>query len=118
MIRWYVDDDAVERALIDSLHERGQDILAPSDVGLYGAPDGEHLSFAASESRTLISYNRRDFIALHFAWMEQGRQHAGIVLMKQRQMALGERIRRLSVIADLFAENGLTGQLLFIADWG
>jgi hypothetical protein len=55
--------------------------------------DSEHLSFAAERNAVLFSFNMGDYCRLHEEWLQQGREHAGIIVAQQQTLPLGERRR-------------------------
>ena len=62
--------------------------------------DESHLILATASERILVSANVRDFASLHQNWLQQGRQHAGILLIPQQRYSTGEIVRRfLSLVA-------------------
>ena len=53
--------------VVRELRELGHDVLTSLDAGQANRriPDDEVLAFAATESRVLLTQNRRDFLRLH-----------------------------------------------------
>ena len=93
-IRLYVD--ASEHAVVKALRQRNIDVLTASEVGHEQFSDDRHLAFAASERRSLYSFNARDYARLHAEYLRSGRSHAGIILIPGQRYRTGEKIRRLS----------------------
>lgn len=46
-------------------------------------PDAEHLAFAISQGRAVLSFNRGDFVQLHKQYAERGWEHHGIIVSPQ-----------------------------------
>jgi predicted nuclease of predicted toxin-antitoxin system len=90
-IRFYADEH-VPRAIIRGLRERGIDVLTVSDAGLLRASDEEHLQFANSQGRVLITQDS-DFLRFHAL----GLPHAGIVYVLH-ESSIGETIRGLMLV--------------------
>jgi hypothetical protein len=65
-------------ALTRALRMRGFDVETAQELGMRGIPDEVHLQYAASQGRTLFSFNRRDYIRIHGEWLTAGRTHSGI----------------------------------------
>ena len=95
-IRLYVDEDASEHAVIRGLLARGVDILTTAEAERLGTSDPEQLDFAAKQARAIYTFNVGDFARLHRAYMEQGRDHHGIVVIPDQRCSLGEKIRRIA----------------------
>jgi hypothetical protein len=93
-IRLYLDEDAMDSDLVRALRLRGVDVTTALEVGLTNSADGEQLEYAKQYGRTLYSFNVRDFISLHTAYVAAGKQHAGIILGQQQRYSVGEQMRR------------------------
>src|SRR5215470_3802072 len=87
----YLDEDAMDSDLVHALRMRGVDVTTALDEGLIERYDQDHLAFAASQSRALYSFNAGDYLALHSAYLTQGRHHAGIILVHSNATALASR---------------------------
>ncbi len=77
LLKFYTDTH-IAKAIAFQLRERGVDIVRCEEVGLGTASDVEHLEYAATDNRVMIT-NDDDFLALDKSWREQGRRHAGIM---------------------------------------
>ena len=55
-IRFHLDENAA-RSIATGLRQRGIDVTMPSDVGLMGAADEDHLAFALEEGRVLFTHD-------------------------------------------------------------
>jgi hypothetical protein len=72
-IRLYFDEDAMDSDLVHALRMHGVDVTTALDEGLIEPYDKDHLAFAASQNRALYSFNAGDYLALHSAYLTQGR---------------------------------------------
>lgn len=77
MARFYSNENFPLPAVLE-LRRLGHDVLTVAETGRAGAQlrDAEVLSFATQDSRAVITFNRRHFIALHL----KRTNHAGIVV--------------------------------------
>jgi hypothetical protein len=118
MIRLYFDEDSMQHALVEAPRLRRIDVLTALEADRIERPDAEHLEFAATEGRVLYSFNVGDFCRLHGEFLSQEKRHAGIVLARQQQYAVGEQMHRLlKLIATRSAEE-MENQLEFLSAWG
>ena len=80
-LRLYLDDCAFSHRLRRLLQEAGHEVETPFDVTppLVGADDATHLAHAKAAERTLLTFNPRDFKALH----DQKFGHSGILALYQ-----------------------------------
>ena len=92
-IKIYLDEDAQDGDFVTALMFRGVDVLTSNDAGMNGKRDSEQLNFAAQKQRVLFSHNVGDFAALHIEYLQNAKEHAGIVLAHQRQFGVGEQTR-------------------------
>ena len=79
--------------------------------------DPDHLAFAASDGRVLCTFNVGDFAALHAAYLTEGRQHAGILLVQQQRYSTGELIRRLLRFASGLSANEMVNRAEYLSAW-
>jgi len=82
----YIDEDITYK-LAKALRERGFDAVAAYEVGNVGVPDSAHLEFAVSQRRALLTCNAKDFSTLFDEWWEAGKEHYGIIVSKQLDLA-------------------------------
>jgi predicted nuclease of predicted toxin-antitoxin system len=71
-VRLYFDRHIMARLAVD-LRGRGYDVVRTEEVGKDTAPDDEQLAFATAESRSILTFNIRDFAPLHEAWQAAAR---------------------------------------------
>jgi predicted nuclease of predicted toxin-antitoxin system len=66
--------------LVERIRELGYDVLTSYQAGQanQAIPDDEVLAYATANQRSVITFNRDDFVALH----RSGIDHAGIIVCK------------------------------------
>ena len=116
--RFYLDDDSAEWRVILALRSHGIDVQAPWDSNLYGAPDDQHLAYAAAQSRVLVTSNVKDFLRIHFHLLGEERHHAGIVFVVQQKYLFGDRLARLERLAFALDPSEMADRYEFLRDWG
>jgi predicted nuclease of predicted toxin-antitoxin system len=79
-LRFYTDVH-IAREAVSQLRQKGVDILHCGDIGMADAADEDHLIYATSQERILVSCDD-DFLRLHETWQRAGRKHAGIVYFR------------------------------------
>src|SRR5688572_27638434 len=99
-IRLYVDEDASERSVLQSLRRRGVDVLTVVDAQMDKATDQQQLVFAAFQGRSIYSLNVKDFCRLHSEFLAAGNEHAAIIVIPRQRYRIGEKIRRLANLID------------------
>ena len=50
-IRLYIDEDAMDKDLVQALRARGVDVMTALDAGMIERSDEEHLDYATAPSR-------------------------------------------------------------------
>ena len=118
IIRLYIDEDSMSRALKRALQARGVDVATALDEDMIERSDVTHLEYATQQGRVLYSFNVGDFYDLHTSYLAQGKNHAGIILASQQRYPIGEQMRRLlRLIATKSAEE-MKDNLEFLSAWG
>jgi predicted nuclease of predicted toxin-antitoxin system len=74
--------------LAGQLRKHGFDVLSSQEAGLLSADDSSQLAFAISQQRAAVSFNFRDFVALHEEYMVSGKTHWGIVLSTEEPIGV------------------------------
>jgi len=105
-------------ALVRALSDEGIDVSTASQEGARGRDDAEQLALAASLQRTLYTFNVRDFAQLHTMWLRQGRHHAGIILVNDQRLPVGEQARRLLRLATSLSPEDMADRIEFLGAWG
>ncbi len=116
ILRFYLDEDATSKRLIQALRNRGADVLSAADVGMLSQSDEQQLDWATKHQRAIFSFNARDFYRIHSAWLSSGESHAGIVLGKQVN-SVGEQLRGLLKLAAVKSAEEMKDQLEFLTTW-
>lgn len=116
-IKIYLDEDAQDGDFVTALTFRGVDVLTSNEAGMNGRRDLEQLNFAAQNERVLFSHNVGDFAALHIEYLQSGKEHAGIVLARQRQFSVGEQTRRLLRMIGTLSVEEMQSRLEFLSLW-
>lgn len=94
-MKFYFDDNNGSRHVLAGLRARGIECLSASEAGNSGLEDEQHLDYATRNGFALVSEDVSDFPVLHWAWLEKGRSHHGIVLNHQGRRAAGDVVRAL-----------------------
>lgn len=81
-MRLLLDADLSPRHIGLPLRARGHDVVSlGDDVARRELADPQVLELAAGEGRVLITRNSKDFAPLLRAWADEGRHHAGCILV-------------------------------------
>lgn len=106
----YTDED-VSALVATLLKSRGLDITTVPEQGTLGKTDREQLEYAISVNRCILTHNRVDFERLHLQYVEEGRKHAGIIVVPQKNAY--EVARRVGTLALSLTVNEIRNQLLY-----
>lgn len=116
-IRFYLDEDSVEKSLISAFRNAGLDVVTVTDVNRQSYSDEDQLIWATEQERVIYSYNRRDFCRLHSEFLGVERNHAGIVLLQQQRYSVGQQLQGLlKLVATLSAEE-MVNQIVFLSTY-
>ncbi len=109
--RLYLDED-VHRRVAAALRLRHFDVVSAHEARRWGLTDEEQLRYAATEGRTLFTYNAADYVKLHLEWLRSGQQHQGIVVSDQ--LPVGETVRRLLRLLNRVPADEMRNQLRWL----
>lgn len=118
MLRLYIDEDSMDRALVRALRARGVDVATALEEGMIEREDSDHLEYATAQGRVLYTCNVADFYHLHISFPAQGKFHAGIILVPQQRYSVGERMRRLLKLINKKSEAEMRNSVEFLQAWG
>lgn len=106
----YTDED-MSALVATLLRSRGLDITTVPEQSTLGKTDLEQLEFATSMSRCILTHNRVDFERLHFQYIEENRQHSGIIVVPQKNAY--EIAQRIGILVSALTADKIVNQLLY-----
>jgi hypothetical protein len=113
-MRLLVDEDAQHRRLAPALRARGVDVVTAFEAGLTGADDPDVLAHASREGRAVYTFNTGHFCRLHGQWLQQGIEHAGIIVVPSQRYSIGEQLRRLLQLISTKSAEEMRNQMEFL----
>lgn len=113
-IRFYVDEDAAQHAVMEGLRRSGVDAITVLEAGRGEEKDEEQLAFAAKEGRVVYTFNVDHFCRLHRDFLSTGREHAGIVVIPRQRYTIGEKIRRLMSLVNALTAEEMKNRLEYL----
>ena len=116
-VRLYIDEDSMSHALVRALRSRNVDVITAFEAGMIECEDSQHLVFAANQNRVLYTFNVGDYYALHTAFIEQNRSHAGLILARQQHYSVGEQMRRVSKLIATRSAEEMRNRVEFLSSW-
>ena len=116
-IKLYLDEDVIGKPLVRALLSQSIEIVAAYGVGMAGREDAEHLNYSTSQALVLYSFNRKDYMSIHTAFMERGLSHAGIILGANNRYSVGEQMRRLLRLIDTLSFEEMRDKVEFLSVW-
>ena len=109
----YTDED-MSALVATLLKSRGLNITTVPEQATLGKTDSEQLEIATSLtslSRCLVTHNRVDFERLHIQYLNENKQHFGIIIVPQKNAY--EVARRISVLVSALTVEEINNQLLY-----
>jgi hypothetical protein len=111
----YLDEDALQDALVQALRNAEVDVVTVAEVNRFSSTDEEQLIWATQQGRTIYSFNVGDFHYLHRLFLAQGRNHSGIILAPQQRYTIGEQCRGLLKLLKERSSEEIANQLVFLS---
>ena len=107
----YTDEDM--SALVGTLlSSRGLDVTTVPEQATIGKTDAEQLEFATSLGRCFLTHNRVDFERLHLQYIEQSKEHCGIIVVPQKNAY--EVAQRIGILVNALTADEIKNQLLYV----
>ncbi|MEN9222283.1 MAG: DUF5615 family PIN-like protein [Thermostichus sp. BF3_bins_97] len=113
----YIDEDSMSQSLVTALRQQQVDVVTAKDVDQLACSDNEQLAWATQEGRVLYSSNIADFCRLHSQWLQAGKHHAGLILVKQQQYSVGELLKGILLIQELYSPEDVQDQFIFLSNF-
>jgi predicted nuclease of predicted toxin-antitoxin system len=107
-IRFHLDEH-VPHAVADGLRQLGIDATTTADAGLLGAEDADQIAYGLAQGRVIFTQDD-DFLVLSAA----GVQHAGLGYCHQNSRSIGQIIRALRLIWEVYEPQELKNRVEFI----
>lgn len=107
-IRFHLDEHC-PTALAEGPRRRGIDVTTTPEAGLRGAEDPDHVRFALAEGRVIFTQDE-DFLAIHAV----GIDHPGIAYCHQGSRSLGEIIRGLVLLWEIYDPEEMVDHVEFL----
>ena len=113
-IKLYLDED-VPFAFAQALLNRGVDVITTKEVRNDSLSDAEQLDYAAKEKRTIFTHNKKDFIVLYNEYLQNKKEHSGIILSDQ--LPIGTLLRRFMKLWFSVNDENMRNSVEFLSNW-
>jgi len=108
IIRFHLDEH-VPHAVADGLRLLGIDVTTTAEASLLGAEDGDQIAYGLAQSRVIFTEDD-DFLVLAAA----GTLHAGLGYCHQNTRSIGQIIRALELIWEVYEPDEMNNRVEFI----
>lgn len=104
-IRFHLDEN-VHPTIAKALHQHGIDVTTTAEMGLLGQPDGIQFNYICVQERVIVTQDA-DFLRI----ASQTSEHPGIVYCRKGTRTLGEMIRGLVLLYEVFTAEETKGHV-------
>ena len=102
---------------MDALKNYGIDVITTVEANNIKNSDEEQLVWITNQGRVIYTFNVGDFFLLHKSYLEQDKQHSGIIVVTKQSYSIGQQLRAiLKLIADKSAED-MSDKLIFLNNY-
>jgi len=101
--------------LAQQLRTYGFDVTSTLEMNMVEVDDDEQLAFAASNERAIVTFNHKDFAVRHDRYMEEGKEHWGIIFSTEESMDVIRR--RLLKLLNTASSDELKNQTRWLNDF-
>jgi predicted nuclease of predicted toxin-antitoxin system len=102
-------DECCDPAIADGLRRRYIDVTTSQEAGLIEAEDERQAAYGLAENRVVFTHDA-DFLRLQAA----GVAHSGIVYRAKDTLGLGEIIRRLVLVWEIYEPEEIVNRVEFL----
>lgn len=106
-MKLYLDED-ISPKIAEKLREEGFDVISTHEVSNRELRDEEQLTYATSQKRFLVTYNRNDFLSLANLWYQNRISFYKILIILERRYPrsdFGAQIAALKKYLKTYAAN-------------
>lgn len=107
-IRFHLDE-CCDNDIAEGLRRRGIDVTTTPEVGLRTASDVRQAAHAMAEGRIVVTHDA-DFLRIH----AEGIPHAGIAYRAKDTLSLGELLRRLVLVWEIYRPEEMRDRVEFL----
>ena len=107
-IRFHLDE-CCDPAIADGLRRRGIDVTTSQEAGLLEAEDDQQAAYGRAENRVVLTHDT-DFLRLQSA----GVPHAGIAFCHKDTLGIGEMIKRLVLVWEVYEPEEMTDRVEYL----
>ena len=107
-IRFHLDEH-IPHAVADGLRRLGIDVTTSTDANLLGAADADQVAHALAQGRVIFTEDD-DSLALAAAGVE----HAGLAYCRQNTRSVGQIIRALELIWEVYEPDQMRNRVEFL----
>lgn len=107
-IRLYFDE-GVQVAVAEQMRKRGIDAITVRDLAALGDADRHHLQRASEMGRVVCTFDY-DFLRLH----AEGIPHAGIIIARHFDTAIGDWVRGLELICGTMTSEEMKNHVEYL----
>jgi len=105
-------DEQIWKYLASLLREQGFDVVHVNEVDLDATPDDKIMAYAAGEHRAVVTFNVRDYVPLALQYVEDGKEHYGVVVSKE--LSRGELQRRVKYLLESVTAEELMNAVRYL----
>lgn len=105
-------DEHIWAYLAKLLREQGFDVVHVNEVDLVAAPDEKVVAYAVGEHRAVVTFNIKHFVPLAIRYVEDGKEHYGIVVSKQ--LSPGELQRQVTKLLESVTAEELMNAVRYL----
>jgi len=107
-IRFHLDESC-RLSIARALRLHGIDVTTAADAQLIGASDADHMAYALDSNRIILTHDS-DFLGLS----NVGSEHAGIIYCHQGRRSIGDTIRGLLLVWEVYSPEDMHGRIEYL----
>jgi len=106
-------NESVNIEVSEGLKRRGINVFSARDSGNLGLSDTSQLEYAVLNQAVIFTHDN-DFLRLNREWIQEGKEHWGIIYVHQDKFSVGEIIRHLMDYALILEAEEMKNRIEFL----
>jgi hypothetical protein len=105
-------DEDIHYGLAPALRNRGYNVIHIQELNRKGMTDKEQIDYAVQHEMCFFTFNVKDFVILHNEYVQNGREHWGIIVSKQ--LSFKDALHRVLPKLQLWSKETMKNRLVFL----
>ena len=113
-IHLYFDEDNGKHSVVEWVRHSGIDVITTLEANNIKHSDEEQLLWSTEQERASYTFNMGDFCRLHKNYLNNNKNHTGIIIAAKQSYSVGQQIKGLLNLVKLISAEDMINNLVFL----